>query len=170
MVEKEPKIPRGWERIRTGNVTYGDRLWNWSDGWWYDTTLPIAEIRNYSGTGVISETQFVIRKKVAEVKKLGKKPDKKPVVKKYLLLEKQTSGVAVGERLEDMTTHGPFVSKAMAVSYLKADAEEHFVPGDGRGDAGEEEWGSDWLLCEVVAVLRPVPRTKVTVTVKETEV
>lgn len=165
MTTKEPKVPKGWERIRAGNVTHGDKLWNWSDGWWYDTTLPETKTRGYPRTGVISETQFVIRK---IVKRPAKEPAAGPSEKMYLLLEKRAGGAAAGEHLGDMTTHGPFVSKAVAISYLKADTEENFRPEDDYEH--EEEWGSDWLLCEVVAVLRPVPKTKVTVTVKETEV
>ena len=88
--------------------------------------------------------------------------------KAYVLVVKDKGGVALGEGLDSAKEiHGPFPTPEAAKRYIAESAGEDFGGGDGTADDALEDWGQDWLLCEVVSVLRPVPRVKVTVEINE---
>lgn len=161
----DPFVPRGWVRVTEGKVECGDRVWQYSEpGLWSDTTEPGSV--HFVGDDLGAWQYFTIRK----APKVKREPPVKATkatkaTKQYILIAKDKGGVGLKEGLpEAKEIYGPFATPEKARAFVKADSEDCFNVSDGDD---LENWGQDWLLCEVVSILRPVPRVKVTMTINE---
>lgn len=157
----EDKIPEGWERVTRGEVREDDMLW-----WITDRKFhPVPENVNGRDIGDRCEDKHCVIRRVKA--KPVKKPEPVEAIKaparQFVLIEKDRGGVPLDERLGSGVICGPFDSVTVAEAFVKAGAEEHYEPGEG-GDPAE--WGQDYVLCEVIGILRPVPKAEVTINVE----
>ena len=53
--------------------------------------------------------------------------------------------------------HGPFGSIEQAKAWIKKDAEDCYDPFTESGDCDPEKWGSNYVICQVVKISKPVP-------------